>query len=60
MFAGFSPAVVAATLALAAGAILAMVADTMIPEAFAEARDYTGLVAALGFLIAFLLAKLSE
>jgi ZIP family zinc transporter len=42
--------VIAVTLAIAAGAILAMVADTMIPEAFAEARDYTGLLAAFGFL----------
>jgi zinc transporter, ZIP family len=59
-FAGFTPSVIAVTLAIAAGAILAMVADTMIPEAFAEARDYTGLLAAFGFLTAFLFAKLSE
>ncbi len=35
---------------LAAGAMLAMVADTMIPEAFREAHNYTGLLTALGFL----------
>jgi ZIP family zinc transporter len=39
--------------ATAAGAILAMVADTMIPEAFEEHHMLTGLIAALGFLTAF-------
>lgn len=37
--------------ALAAGAMLAMVADTMIPDAFREAHNYTGLLATLGFLL---------
>lgn len=39
--------------ALAAGAILAMLADTMIPEAFEESHLATGLIMAVGFLIAF-------
>lgn len=39
--------------ALAAGAILAMITDTMIPEAFEEAAIYSGLIATLGFLAAF-------
>ncbi|MDB5897546.1 MAG: family zinc transporter [Ramlibacter sp.] len=51
--------VVAATMAVAAGAILAMIADTLIPEAFAEAHDYTGLVTVAGFLTAFALEKLA-
>lgn len=54
----FSPDVIAATTAVAAGAILAMIADTMIPEAFAETRDAAGLVTVLGFLAAFALTKL--
>jgi hypothetical protein len=33
-----------ATEAVAAGAILAMIADTMIPEAFEVAHDYAGLI----------------
>jgi ZIP family zinc transporter len=37
----------------AAGAILAMVADTMIPEAFERAHALTGLISTLGFLVAF-------
>ena len=45
--------------ALAAGAILAMLADTMIPEAFAHARDYAGLITVFGFLTAFALSKLA-
>jgi ZIP family zinc transporter len=39
--------------AIAAGAILAMLADTMIPEAFESAHTLTGLITALGFLTAF-------
>ncbi|MBA2489572.1 MAG: ZIP family zinc transporter [Chloroflexi bacterium] len=58
---GGSPAeVVAATTALAAGAILAMVADTMFPEAFETAHELTGLVAASGFLSAFILSSLGR
>jgi zinc transporter, ZIP family len=49
---GVSPTVVAAITAVAAGAILAMLADTMIPEAFEEAHALTGLITAVGFLTA--------
>src|SRR4051794_3064084 len=49
---GVSPDVVATITAIAAGAILAMLADTMIPEAFEKAHVLTGLVTALGFLTA--------
>jgi ZIP family zinc transporter len=47
------PEVVAFITAVAAGAILAMLADTMIPEAFEEHHLLTGLIAAVGFLAAF-------
>ncbi len=56
-FRNFGPHVVAATTALAAGAILAMFADTMIPEAFDEAHTAAGLVTMIGFLTAFMLSK---
>jgi len=56
-FSQFSPDVVAATQAVAAGAILAMIADTMVPEAFEVAHDYAGLITVLGFLAAFFLSK---
>ena len=46
---------VAVVTAVAAGGILAMLADTMIPEAFEEQHMLTGLIAALGFLAAFAL-----
>lgn len=49
----FSPAVIAAVTAVAAGAILAMVADTMIPEAFEDAHLAIGLVTVCGFLVSF-------
>lgn len=58
VFSGFSQPVIAATMAVAAGAILAMIADTMIPEAFDEAHDYAGLITVAGFLAAFSLSKL--
>ena len=50
---GASPQIVAAITAVAAGAILAMVADTMIPEAFESTHVYAGLVATVGFILAF-------
>lgn len=58
VFQGLSSEVIAATTAVAAGAILAMLADTMIPEAFAEAHDFAGLITVVGFLCAFILTKL--
>jgi len=47
---------VGATTALAARGILAMLVDTMIPEAFEGAHDYSGLIAAAGFLCSFALS----
>ncbi len=41
---------------IAAGAMLAMIADTMIPEAFAATRNASGLITAAGFLLAFVLS----
>lgn len=52
------PATLAFVNALAAGAILAMITDTMIPEAFEQASLYSGLIATLGFLAAFSLHTL--
>lgn len=52
----FSPAVIAAVTAVAAGAILAMIADTMIPEAFEEAHLAIGLITVCGFLVSFALS----
>jgi hypothetical protein len=37
----------------------AMLADTMIPEAFETAHEYAGLITVLGFLAAFALSKLA-
>lgn len=45
--------------AFAAGAILTMLADTMIPEAFSEGGDLTGLATVFGFATAFLLSTVS-
>jgi ZIP family zinc transporter len=50
---GAAPEVVAVVTATAAGAILTMVADTMIPEAFEQTRTWTGVITTLGFLVAF-------
>ncbi len=51
------PEVIAAVTAVAAGAILAMLVDTMIPEATEATHDYSGLIAVIGFLVAFILTK---
>jgi len=58
IFGQFSEEIVAATTAVAAGAILAMLADTMIPEAFESAPDFAGLITVVGFAAAFALSKL--
>ncbi|WP_046868584.1 ZIP family metal transporter [Microvirga massiliensis] len=58
VFSGFSHGVIAATEAVAAGAILAMISDTMMPEAFEVAHDFAGLITVAGFLAAFALSKL--
>ncbi|HET6528778.1 MAG TPA: hypothetical protein VFG39_08525 [Balneolaceae bacterium] len=57
VFSGFPQEVTTATLALAAGGILAMLADTMIPEAYEQTHNYTGLITAAGFLTAFILSN---
>jgi ZIP family zinc transporter len=59
LFSRFSMAVVAGTSATAAGAVLAMLADTMIPEAFEYAHNWTGLITVAGFLTAFIISKLA-
>ncbi|WP_053731362.1 ZIP family metal transporter [Nocardia sp. NRRL S-836] len=58
LLAGASPQVIAVITATAAGAILAMIADTMIPEAYERARLYTGLCTTAGFLTAFVVERL--
>lgn len=60
LFSHFSVEVIAATTAIAAGAILAMLSDTMIPEAFERTHTFAGLITVFGFLAAFTLSKLGE
>jgi ZIP family zinc transporter len=59
LFSGLSPEVVAATTAVAAGAILSMLADTMMPEAFEDAHNWSGVITVIGFLAAFVLTKIA-
>jgi ZIP family zinc transporter len=58
VFSHFPDGVNSITLALAAGGILAMLVDTMIPEAFSETHDMAGLITVLGFVISFMLSKM--
>jgi ZIP family zinc transporter len=60
VFGQFPPETAALVMAFAGGAILAMVAETMIPEAFEGAHSFIGLIATTGFLCAFALHKMSE
>jgi ZIP family zinc transporter len=53
LFSGLPPAAVAVVDAFAAGAILTMLADTMIPEAFEFGGRGAGLATTLGFGLAF-------
>lgn len=60
IFSRFSGEVIAATNAVSAGAILAMLADTMVPEAYESAHNYSGFITTLGFMLAFVLSKLGQ
>ena len=59
LLAGLSPTLTSAMLALAAGSILAMLADTMMPEAFQNGGPLVALATAVGFACAFLLSHLT-
>jgi zinc transporter, ZIP family len=58
LFDGASPNVLAFVTAFAGGAVLTMLADTMMPEAFQKGGRSVGLLTTLGFGLAFLLAQL--
>ena len=55
---GMGPGALAFALAFAGGAVLASLADTLMPEAFEKGRPFNALATALGFLLAFVLADL--
>lgn len=52
------PYIVAFAFASVAGAILAMITDTMISQAFNGVHSLSGAISVLGFLLAFALNKL--
>ena len=54
---GASGDVIGGVQAFAAGAVLVMLTDTMIPEAVTKARAYAGLIVVLGFAVAALLSE---
>ncbi len=58
VFGGMSDFVIAVTTAVAAGAMLTMIVDTMIPEAFAETHNWAGLITVVGFLLSFTLTEI--
>ena len=58
LFQDASPDVVAFVLAFAAGAILTMLADTMMPEAYEHGGKLVGVVTTLGFAVAFVIHAL--
>lgn len=59
IFGSFPPGVIGATTAVAAGGMLNMIANTMIPEAFDETHNSTGFIIVLGFLASFALSMLT-
>jgi ZIP family zinc transporter len=60
LFRDASGDLIAGVTAVAAGAILAMLSDTMMPEAFEQAHGLSGFITVVGFLAAFALAQVSE
>lgn len=57
LLSGMDASAVAVVQAYAGGAILTMLADTMMPEAFENGGDSVGLATVLGFAAAFLLSR---
>jgi zinc transporter, ZIP family len=53
LFQDSSPGVIAFVLTFAAGAILTMLANTMMPEAFEHGGKWVGIMVTLGFAVAF-------
>jgi ZIP family zinc transporter len=53
LFQNSSPGVIAFVLTFAAGAILTMLADTMMPEAYEHGGNLVGVLVTLGFAVAF-------
>lgn len=51
--------ILSGALSVSAGGILAMLSSTMLPEAFKETKEYTGLILAMGFLLSFILSHLA-
>jgi zinc transporter, ZIP family len=58
IFGDAQPGAISFVLAFAGGAILTMLADTMMPEAFEHGRMLVGLFTTLGFALAFALSAL--
>jgi len=58
LFDGASPEALAFVLAFAGGAILTMLADTLMPEAFEKGGAQAGLLTSVGFALAFALTTL--
>jgi len=55
---GAPPGATAFVLAFAGGAILTMLADTMMPEAFANGGKLAGVVTSVGFAVAFVISTM--
>jgi len=58
LFRGLPPSGIAAALAVAGGGIMAMLADTMIPEAYHDAGPFVALATVAGFLSAFIIGRI--
>lgn len=58
LFASASPSILAVISSFAAGGIIAMVAATMMPEAFEEGGPIVGMISALGLLCSLVLSQL--
>lgn len=58
LMADVSPLWLSFALGFSAGAVLCMLVDTLIPEAFAETHAFTGLITLAGFMTAFAVSNL--
>ena len=54
---GLDESVLAVALAFAGGAVLASLADTLMPEAFEHGRPWNSFSTGVGFFVSFMLAE---
>jgi len=52
--------ILSSALSVSAGALISIIADVLLPDAYSETHEFTGFLMALGFLVSFILSHLNS